>query len=211
MGFRRLPRAFFWPFGDSGRAGCACHEWGLGTRQCGRTLFPRKCPVPRTRPPKSFQQPALSWDKFAFGNLSRRALRKCPACPIPPGILPLYRKKDPHHRRGRNSCPRRGSYPHRKDFDLSLGPHRRQGTRIWQRTDGPARTPICCRRTTTIPSYLRFPKARSPSFHGRVNNSESFLRLRGPPALPQVPTSWLAGCQARHSAWACLGSLGTMS
>jgi hypothetical protein len=91
--------------------------------------IPRKCPVPRTRPPKSFQQPALSWDKFAFGNFSRRASRKCPACPVPPGILPPNRKKDPHHRRGRNFCPRRGSYPHRKDFDLSLGPHRRQGTR----------------------------------------------------------------------------------
>jgi hypothetical protein len=36
---------------------------------------------------------------------------------ILPGILSPCRKKDPHHRRGSNFRPRRGSYPHRKESD----------------------------------------------------------------------------------------------
>jgi len=142
MGFRRLPRAFF-------ESGDLLPRRPLEGRLApGERLGPlsdpisRKCPVPRTRRPKSFRQLALSWDKFSLAKLSHRVCEVVPGVPSRRGsFLPLV-KKDPHHRRERNFCTRRGSFSHRTDFDPSLGPHWGQRTRDWQRNSPPARTRI---------------------------------------------------------------------
>jgi len=110
---------------------------------------------------------------------------------IPPGILSPYRKKDPHHRRGSNFRPRRGSYPHQADFDrlrlprragcacrsLSIANRGRQAQPALpgsNERDPPACTGFSATRAL-FPAYRKKRLPPIPSFYGRVNNLENFL------------------------------------
>jgi hypothetical protein len=120
------------------------------------------------------------------GEVVPSSVRKCPMVSRPAGdLFSLLMKKDPHHRRERNFCPAGDPFPTGQVLTALRASPEAKDPAIWQGTDSPASTAISCRSTTPTPSYRRFRRARSPSFHGRVNNSVSFLRPGSARASPR--------------------------